>query len=267
MKTNHIILTIAIISTCFTSCEKVIDIDLNSKDPQYIIEAEVTDDTTLPQAVYITKSLNFSESNGFPTVNNAFVELSDNTGTKDTLKEVKSGIYQSFKIKGVQGRTYYLKVESEGKSFSATCKMPTKVNLDSLQSSNATQGPGQSGDGKAVRPVFKDPLGKGNAYRFKLFVNNKPSKDILIHNDNLADGLTFPRPLSVSDISIKTNDSVSFVFMCIDPQIHFYFNSLLQNGGGPNSSASPANPKTNLQGGALGYFSAHTRQVKSIVIK
>jgi hypothetical protein len=267
MKTYHIILSSVLISASFISCEKVIDIDLNSKDPQYIVEAEVTDDTTLPQTVYITKSLNFSESSGFPTVSNATVELSDNTGTKDTLKEVKPGVYQSFKIKGIQGRTYYLKVESNGKSFSATCKMPKKVNLDSLQSNDATQEPGQSGVGKAIRPVFTDPSGKGNAYRFKLIVNSKTSKDILIHNDNIVDGLTYPRSFGVSDITIKTNDSVSLVFMCIDPQIHFYFNSLFQNAGGPGGSASPANPKTNMQGGALGYFSAHTRQVKSIIIK
>jgi hypothetical protein len=43
-----------------------------------------------------------------------------------------------------------------------------------------------------------------------------------------------------------------------------YFNSLaLMNDG---QSASPANPLSNIQGGALGYFSAHTVQRRTVII-
>jgi hypothetical protein len=47
---------------------------------------------------------------------------------------------------------------------------------------------------------------------------------------------------------------------CIDKNVYNYFFSLLQvtgNNGG-FQSASPDNPITNISGGALGYFSAHT---------
>lgn len=61
-------------------------------------------------------------------------------------------------------------------------------------------------------------------------------------------------------------DTVNVMMMCIDKSVDLYFYSLSQNGGGPNASATPANPVTNIEGAVLGYFSAHTLQIKKVVI-
>jgi hypothetical protein len=53
---------------------------------------------------------------------------------------------------------------------------------------------------------------------------------------------------------------------CIDKPIYEYFNSFGNLGMGPSSS-TPANPTTNLDGAVLGFFSAHTSESKSIIIK
>ena len=61
-----------------SSCTEEIDIDLNSSDPQIVIEGSVS--TAGESLIKITESVNFDESNDFPKVRNAFVEISDNLG-------------------------------------------------------------------------------------------------------------------------------------------------------------------------------------------
>jgi hypothetical protein len=46
-----------------------------------------------------------------------------------------------------------------------------------------------------------------------------------------------------------------------------YYNSFENLSVGPQSSAAPANPNSNIVEGKLGYFSAHTSQIKQVVIK
>jgi hypothetical protein len=47
---------------------------------------------------------------------------------------------------------------------------------------------------------------------------------------------------------------------CIDSSVYNYFFQLAQSSGAGafNTTASPANPTSNISNGAYGYFSAHT---------
>jgi hypothetical protein len=62
-------------------------------------------------------------------------------------------------------------------------------------------------------------------------------------------------------------DTVAVEMHCIDPAMYKYWFSLSQSATGETETASPANPVTNLSGGTLGYFSAHTVRSKSIIVK
>jgi hypothetical protein len=47
-----------------------------------------------------------------------------------------------------------------------------------------------------------------------------------------------------------------------------YWNVLIQNGTlSNNQSAAPADPRSNIQGGAYGYFSAHSVSKQTFVVK
>lgn len=52
--------------------------------------------------------------------------------------------------------------------------------------------------------------------------------------------------------------------LCISPEVYKYWYSLNAGATGGNNAASPANPVSNISGGALGYFSAQTAQTKYI---
>ncbi|HEY1040710.1 MAG TPA: DUF4249 domain-containing protein [Bacteroidia bacterium] len=259
---NKIRIATISLAIIFTSCQKVIDIDLNSKDPEVMIEGVITDDTTQPQTVKITKSVNFSQDNVFPAVSGANVTISDNAGNNVTLSETSPGVYQTTSLPGVSGRTYYLTVHTEGKTYTSFSTMPLKVNLDTIK---IEAGFGPTGS-KIVTPDFIDPVGKGNYYRFKLWQNKEISSGIFLSDDQISDGGQNNSALFDQDLEFETGDTATVTMMCIDKPVHLYFYSLNQNGNGPDASATPANPVTNIIGATLGYFSAQTTQTKKVIV-
>jgi hypothetical protein len=55
---------------------------------------------------------------------------------------------------------------------------------------------------------------------------------------------------------------------CITRETYLYYYTLnQQTGAGPGGGTTPSNPPSNLIGGALGLFSAHTVQKRGITIK
>ncbi len=265
MKAVLSLFTIAL-AFSIASCQKVINIDLNTKEPKVVIEGEITDDTTLVQYIRITQSVNFSASNSFPAVSGAVVTIKDNMGDSFLMKEGNPGFYQNAALKGYPGRTYYLTVVAGGKTYTASSTMPAKVLLDSITVGTLGFGPGNN---VIITPVFHDPMGRGNCYRFKLYDNTKVSSDLYVFDDQAVDGAVNNQPLFTSDKDMKFDkgDTAAVKMMCISQPVFDYFFSLSQNTGGPNESASPANPLTNINGATLGYFSAHTVEVKKVVIR
>ena len=61
----------------FSSCEKVIKVDLNDTDQKVVIEGTILRGDTV-QRIRITKTQNFDESTAPPAVDNASVTVTDN---------------------------------------------------------------------------------------------------------------------------------------------------------------------------------------------
>ena len=116
----------------FASCEKVITLPIENNDSQVIIEANITDQPG-PYFVKLSKSISINQPNIYPIVSNGSIIISDNMGSKDTLKHTTGGIYKTSRIRGVYGNTYSLEVKVDGKIYTAQTTMPMKVNLDSLR--------------------------------------------------------------------------------------------------------------------------------------
>ena len=68
---------------------------------------------------------------------------------------------------------------------------------------------------------------------------------------------------------MNIGDTIHVEMQCIDQNIYTYYIAVIQISGDDGSGAgiTPANPPSNISNGALGYFSAHTSAVSSIVIK
>ena len=250
-----------------SSCQKVITIDLNTADPQYVIEGEITDEAR-PYQVKISKTVNFSESNNFPKVSGAVVTISDDVGNLETLTESKSGIYQTKILRGVSNRIYTLTVKHDGKTFTSVSKMPALVpllNINTIENNfgrNATTEQTYN----AV-PLYNDPVGVKNFYRFIQVVNSKLDSSFLVRNDNLYDGKQTVQPIFSFGSEIHKGDTLNLTMQCIDNQVYDYFYSLNQSSGnGPGGGTTPTNPVNNITG-ALGYFSACSVSKKTIIVQ
>ena len=247
-------------------CEKEIKLPLDENQSMLVIDAVVTDEAG-PYYVKLTKSVAVSDDSKFPEVANALVIMKDNFGLSDTLKYSNKGLYLTDKIKGEYGNTYFLEVMLDGKKYTAQSTMPNKVPLDSLTINYLTF---FSEAQYSVIPMYTDPITLGNNYRFIQKINDTLDKTYYIFNDNLNNGKENRRPLNsdADSLKVKLNDIVSVEMQCISSPTYLYFYSLRQiRGAGPGGGTTPTNPPSNIIGGALGIFSAHTVQRKQIQIK
>jgi hypothetical protein len=247
----------------FSSCEKVIELDLESVEAVLVIEGNITNQPG-PYTIKLTKTVEFDQPSNYPGVSNALVIIKDNTGLVDTLKYTQNGNYITQKTQGIEGRIYDLSVVSEGKTYTATSRMPIKINLDTLQVNTFKFG-GQ--EQNVIVPTYRDGASIGNNYNFRLTVNDTLDKTYIVWNDNVNNGETNRRPLRSETRDLSSGDAVSLEMQCIDLSVYNYYFTLLQiAGNGPGGGTTPTNPPNNITGGALGIFSAHTTQVKKIVI-
>jgi hypothetical protein len=241
----------------FTSCEKVIQVDLNSVDPKFVINAAIIEGEA-DHFVSITRSLNFDQATTFPKVDNALVTVTDNLGNTATFVSIGDGRYQVSNYPGVVGRNYTITIQVDGEIFTASCSMPTAVPIDSLFQQNYLFGPDTL---YGVIPAHFDPANESNYYQFKVDINNKPFNQTLLSTDQFTNGNLDVQPLF---LPLEVGDTVRVEMLSITKPVWTYLNQLALNN---SQQTTPANPITNFTGGCLGYFSAQGRDIKSFVIQ
>jgi hypothetical protein len=261
----------AMLLTLFTltSCQKVIDVQVNTSAAQAVIEGNLTD-VRGTQTIKITQSVPYTESNVYPPIQGATVKVSDNAGNNWLFNESQPGLYTFNNIRGVAGRTYTMTVNTtDQKTYTAVSTMPARVALDSVHVRDITFG---STERKAVVAYFNDPPGIANQYRYVLTINGVLSKTVYADDDRLTDGNAiqenlYPRNDEDEFTEIKPGDQVQTEMQCIDKDVFTYWFTLRQQyRGGPGGGSTPGNPPSNISNNALGYFSAHTTQSKKIVV-
>jgi len=262
---------ITLLLLLLSSCEKAIDLKLPDNTPKYVIEAVLTNEAGGCR-VAISQTKDFTGDNTFTGVSGATVIISGN-GTTQTLSPGSAGVYQNSTFTGVPGNTYQLTVQVGGKTFIASSTMPQAVPLDSVYVHTQE---GNNKDGSPIKYAvvkYRDPAAVKNYYRFVQYVNGKKEKTVFIADDEFTNGNTVNNRLSFSNDNddparnIKSGDQLTVEMLCLDPVVYRYWYSLKNSAGGDGNNAAPSNPDTNISGGALGYFSAHTLQTKTIIVR
>lgn len=263
---QHIYIILAVLLMGSTACEKVIDIDLKNVEKKYVIEAVVTDEAGAAK-VLISQTKNFSDDNDFNGIENALVTIKDNDGNSTTLQELSAGVYTDATLAGIPGETYTLSVKVGDETFTSSTTMPAKINMDSLY---ITEDYLFGEIRKSANVDYIDPIGKGQSFRFIIYQNGVKSKSIYIQDDEYSDGkdqVVRLRSPGEEEEEMKTGDIIKVEMLAIDPSVFKYWNSFLSGGAsGSSSTASPANPTSNISGGALGYFSVHNVQSKTVTV-
>jgi hypothetical protein len=263
---KKIFFLISFCATLLIGCDKEISLVLDNNEPVLVIDGSITDQVG-PYFVQLSMTSPINNPTRVIGVNNARVIITDQAGIKDSLEFVSNGLYQTKKIRGTEGGTYNLEVMVDQKKYTASTSMPKKVNLDSLRINTF---PFNGEIRYSIIPVYLDPITLGNSYRFIQKINDTLDPTFHIFNDNLNNGKVNQRPLRGGDdkLKIKPRDNVFVEMQCISNTSYIYYNSLdQQSGAGPGGGTAPSNPPSNIVGGALGIFSAHTVQRKTVTIR
>ncbi|MEY3450644.1 MAG: hypothetical protein RL711_469, partial [Bacteroidota bacterium] len=115
-----------------SACQKVVDINLNTANPKLVVEANF-DDNSNTCKVLLSKSVNFTESNIFPTEQGAMVLLSKQNGEVDTLKESLPGVYIQNNIRICRDSTYALSIQTkDGKLYQSQSILRKPIVIDTM---------------------------------------------------------------------------------------------------------------------------------------
>lgn len=260
------ILRIAVASLFLASCEKIVELDYKGNQSRIVIEANITNQQG-PHVVKIRKSVALTETGAYPTIDNAVVVISDNAGNTDTLSPQGNGLYHTQKLKGVEGRTYTMTVIAESQTYTAQSSMPARVPFNAIKVEEVVFG-GETEFN--IIPEYVDPVEKGNNYRFELSANDKLMNQHFIQNDEVKNGVKNTVRLELSDdedLKLKRGDLIVLKMQCVDEKVALYYKTLaLIADSGPGGGTTPNNPPSNISNGALGIFSAHTTETKSVTI-
>ena len=254
-----------------TSCQKVINVDLNAANPQYVIEANLYEGThTFTVRVTQTTSY-FQGGSNIPTVDNASITISDGINPPQTLLATGNGTYELMNYTAFNQLTYQLKVNVDGKTFEASSYLPVSPVMDSLTYEIYVSQFG--GGGKEDRYLstahFQDSVGVANYYRLLVTKNGKFENgpfDLFMFDDQVRDGRYFDLPVFTA--FAEKDDHLDVEILSMDAHVYDYFVTLGDIlTGDANNSAAPANPNSNFTNGALGYFGAFSSMKQSVRIE
>jgi hypothetical protein len=244
-----------VIVSLFSSCYRdIIDMDLDDYSPGIVIEGAVTDQPG-PYQVRVSKTGSFQQVTGFPPVSDAEVVISSDQNPEERLQEISPGLYQTQTLQGRAGRDYLLKVVSEGQEYIAESTMPEALLLDYLRLEFI-------GWGYLLVCAFTDRQGVEDFCRLEVYKNGELA-DRWLYQGRYSDGEQII--IENFDVYFEHGDQLRVRFLTINRATYEYLSLLNPDeGGGGFDPESPdfmpitlANPKTNINNNALGYFSAH----------
>jgi len=287
----------------FFSCEKEVDIKLDTGEPRLVVEGGIEND--LPPIVMLSKSIGYFEKIDLETLQNtsvhgAEVYVSDGTKTVQ-LKEfsVDTGsngfkfYYYSLVdfnnpvfppldsiILGEFEKYYTLTIKHEGQVYTSTTKIPTPTPIDSI----LTKVPGRPGSDTNARTLeiyFKDPDTSGNYVRYYTKRNDEPLYPGLnsVYSDEIIDGKPFnaefplgePRSVVKSFDSLGVcyqGDSITLKWAAIDKRVYDFWNTYefaLGTLGSP--FATPIQVNSNISNNALGVWAGYGALYFQLVAK
>lgn len=258
-------ITLAFLILIFTSCEDVIDINLDTIEPQIVIEGTINDIDNR-SVIKLSKTTDYFEPSIYPPVSNAIVTVTDNNGILTIFEETEPGIYTTENLTGIENTTYSLNVQSEGENYEAEVTMPHKVFIDSL-SFEPTPIYMEFEGGYVVNCHLKDPVEFRNYYRMKAYKKDdvtEAEKSESIFNDDFVNGNNLT--MQWESEQFLPNDTIVVELQTLNKSTYYYYFTLFPIVGDGFGSANPANPDTNLNNKALGYFGTFTINRDTIII-
>lgn len=258
MRTYLFILSVLLLQT---SCEDIIDLDLNTAEPKLVIEASINwikGTSGKDQFVKLSLTAPYFDSI-IPPATGAIVSITDEDNVVyNFVEEGTTGIYRNNRFVPRINNTYSLTITYNEEVYFGSETLKSVVPIDYV---GQTLNGGFSGDDTELKAYYTDPADEKNFYLFE-FISDMPAIPSLAvyedryNNGNQIFGFYSDEDLEVGDIVKIRNHGISERFY------NYMFILLQQNsnaGGGPFET-QPTIVKgncinqTNPENYPLGYF-------------
>jgi hypothetical protein len=261
-----------------TACEKTVLLDLDQAPSKIVIEGLVTNKAGY-QFVKISRTGKFYDTGKTPRVTNAWVTVTDDDANEFVFVHNpnshpdSAGYYlPEVSFIGEVGKTYKLLVDVEGVAFTAQDKLFPVTTMDSLKfyvNSNEYSDPKIKNRFYELRMYAKEPQETNDFYLFKFFRNDtlnlyNPSDIYFTDDKTLGEKISgVPSP-----VYYQLGDSARVEVYSLSRTGFVFYNDLynLINNDGGMFSPPPANARTNLSNGALGFFQVSAVDISGIRI-
>ncbi len=244
-----------------TSCEDVIELDLNTADPKLVIEASINwlkGTSGNEQIIKLSLTAPYFDKE-VPPANGAKVVVTDQTNrTYNFIEEGATGIYKNTNFQPVINNVYELQIVYKDEIYVGTESFKSVVSLDYIQQNNDA---GFSGKDIELKAYYTDPADEQNFYFFEFKSSIPVLTSLSIYEDRYNNGNQIFGYYSEEDL--KAGDKVTIKNYGISERFYNYMFILLQqnndSGGGPFET-KPASVRgncvnqTNPQNFPLGYF-------------
>lgn len=260
---NLNIIAFLCLSIFVISCQREVDIDLNSSDKKLIIEGNVSNEDT-SVVVRLTKSGGYGKNTSYEVINNATVQLTTN-GTTYNIPYTSDGYYKFSGITPVTNQKFEVSIFYDDNTYKASTIFPKKVK---------TQLIGGLSDGiYGYLQNFQLEFEAGNSFvRIKSNANTETNPGSFYNLNefiNMNAGETFEANQYVSKNSNDSpyflpGDSITTKTFSIDSTTYAYFLEYQEaTEGDILFSRNPYNPTNNFnEQDVYGYFGSY--QVTSI---
>ncbi len=249
-----------------------IDLDLNEAHPKLIISAWLTN-AAEPQYVTVSRSSNYLGPLTIDYVGGAEVILSDQNSSY-FLEEKEVGRHflpHDWKIHF--GQEYTLQVIFENEMYTASSLARPAPEFIAINYKDGSESYDSIQYFETIIS-FRDTPGEGDGYFYlasqkNVNVHNKIDKGFL-RDDALVDGIVFSDVVATNyEDRHQIGDTVVVELHSIGQDALDYFNDIISESfrGEDPFAPPPVNVRTNLTGGALGYFLVSGMQKAEIIIE
>lgn len=242
----------------FLSCDKVVELDLETGDPKIVIDAEIIWEkgtSGSEQSIKITRMAPYY-SPTTPKVSGAQVRVENSNGDIFTFNEVEPGLYKCTNFVPEIDMEYKLLVQVDGQSLTATEKLIGIPKIERIDQEFMADVTGE--DLIVVTFYYKDPADQANYYLTDYKTDLLPYPEYTSTSDEFVNGNEINEKFT--DTDLKPGKVLDITHRGISKNFYNYMNLILEATNSNPFGAVPGNIRGNIvnttdaNNFVLGYF-------------
>lgn len=232
---NTVRIIIVAITTIFTSCTDVIDVEVSEAAPRLVIEASLNWEKGTAgntQSIKLSTSTPYYDNTTTSIVTDASVTVTDNTnGMEFIFTDQNNGVYTTSNFIPVANHAYTLEVIYAGETYIAQETLKTVVDVEDVYQ---TIEKGFDDEALEVNIDFNDPADEENYYFIKIEAQDNLLPILFSESDDFTNGnLTSLYYERLKDTNINrekftAGDSAAIEFYGISEQYYNYLGLLIE---------------------------------------